>query len=156
MKWKLSEWASIAEIIAAIGVIMSLIFVGVQVSEGNLETRAATLQAASDAEAFMLATFLEHTDTWDKVVTGQPLDDGAELRGGILLYNLLMVDTESRYHQYQTGFLDERSWEGHRSNLRPVVRMPLFKIWRESIGATGHSTEFLALLDSLAEELSND
>ena len=99
MKWKLSEWASIAEIIAAIGVILSLIFVGVQVSEGNLETRAATLQAASDAEAFMLATFLEHTDTWDKVVTGQPLDDGAELRGGILLYNLLLVDTENRYHQ---------------------------------------------------------
>ena len=152
MKWKLSDWASIAEIIAAIGVIFSLIFVGIQVSEGNLETRAATLQAATDAEASMVTTFIEHKETWDKVVTGQPLDDGAELRGGILLFNLLMIDTESRYHQFQSGLLDERLWQGHRNNLRPVVKLPLFKIWRESLGATGHSAEFLALLDSFAND----
>ena len=30
MKWKLSEWAAVAEIIAAVGVILSLIFVGLQ------------------------------------------------------------------------------------------------------------------------------
>lgn len=152
MKWKLSDWASIAEIVAAIGVIFSLIFVGIQVSEGNLEMRAATIQAATDAEASMVTTFIEHKETWDKVMTGQPLDEGAELRGGILLFNLLMIDTESRYHQFQSGLLDERLWQGHRNNLRPVVKLPLFKIWRESLGAAGLSPAFFALLDSFANE----
>ena len=46
MKLKLTDWASIAEIIAAIGVVFSLIFVGLQINEGNQETRAATIQAA--------------------------------------------------------------------------------------------------------------
>ncbi len=109
MKWKLSDWASIAEIIAAIGVIFSLIFVGLQINEGNLETRAATNQTVADAEAFMIATFANHSDTWNKVISGAPLESGAESRKGTILYNLLMVHTENQYHQFQSGFLDARS-----------------------------------------------
>jgi len=152
MRMKLTDVASIAEIIAAIGVIFSLIFVGLQINEGNQETRAATIQAASDAEAFMIATIVNHSETWNKVVTGAPLESGAETRKGINLYNFLMVDTENRYHQFHSGFLDAPSWEGRLSILQPIVKLPIFKIWRESFGAKGHSAEFLELLDSLAEE----
>ena len=152
MKLKLKDWASIAEIIAAIGVILSLIFVGLQINEGNQETRAATIQAASDAEAFMLVTFVNHSETLNKVVTGAPLQSGAETRKGINLYNLIMVTNENRYYQFRSGFLDAPSWEARQSTLQPIVRLPIFKIWRESFGAKGHTAEFLALLDSLAEE----
>jgi hypothetical protein len=152
MKLKLTDWASISEIIAAIGVIFSLIFVGLQLNEGNQETRAATIQAASDAEAFMIATMVNHSETWNKVITGAPLESGAETRKGINLYNFLMVDTENRYHQFHSGFLDAPSWEGRLSILQPIARLPIFKIWRESLGANAHSAEFLELVDSLAEE----
>jgi len=156
MKLKLKDWASIAEIIAAIGVILSLIFVGLQINEGNQETRAATIQAASDAEAFMIATIVNHAETWNKVVTGAPLESGAETRKGINLYNFLMVGNENRYHQFRSGFLDASSWEGRLSILQPIVRLPIFKIWRESFGAKGHSAEFLELLDRLAEEAPDE
>jgi hypothetical protein len=63
-----------------------------------------------------------------------------------------MVDTENRYHQFHCGFLDAASWEGRLSILQPIVRLAIFKIWRESFGARGHSAEFLELLDNLAEE----
>ncbi len=152
MKLKLTDWASIAEIIAAIGVVLSLIFDGLQIKHGNRETRASTIQAASDAEAFMIATMVNHSETWNKIVTGAPLESGAETRKGLNLYNFLMVDTENRYHQFHSGFLDAPSWEGRLSTLQPIVRLPIFKIWRESFGAKGHSAEFLELLDSLAED----
>jgi len=152
MRLKLTDWASIAEIIAAIGVVFSLIFVGLQIDDGNQETRAATLQAASDAEAFMIATLVNHSETWEKVVTGAPLEKGAETRKGMNLYNFIMVDNENRYHQFHSGFLDAPSWEGRLSVLQPIVRLPMFKIWRESFGARGHSAEFLELVDSLAKK----
>ena len=152
MKWKLSDWASIAEIIAAIGVIFSLIFVGLQLNEGNQETRAATIQATADAEAFMIATMANHSDTWFKVITGLPLESGAETHEGIILYNLLMVETENRFHQFHSGFLDAQSWEGRLSILQPTVRLPIFTQWRKSFGARAHSAEFLKLVDGLAAE----
>jgi hypothetical protein len=152
MKWKLSKVSSLAEIVAAFGVIISLVFVGMQVKDGNLETRAATIQAAAGAESFLNATFLSHADVWNKVATGAPFEDETEVRKAIILYNMLMIDTENRYHQFQSGFLDVGSWEGHRSNLQRSVKWPIFKIWRKSGGANGHSPEYLELLDSLAED----
>ncbi len=150
MKSKLSDWAAISEIIAAIGVILSLIFVGLQLNEGNQETRAATNQATADAEAFMIATLANHSTTWHKVTAGVPLEKGAETREGIILYNLLMVETENRYHQFHSGFLDATSWEARLSTLQPTAKLPIFKIWRTSLGARGRSPEFLELVDSLA------
>ena len=154
MTLKLSNVASIAEIIAAIGVILSLIFVGLQINEGNQETRAATNQATADAEAFMIATLANHSNTWHKVTAGVPLDSGAETREGIVLYNLLMVETENRYHQFHSGFLDAASWEARLSTLQPIAKLPIFKIWRTSLGAKGRSAEFLELVDSLAAKAS--
>jgi len=139
-------------LIAAIGVIFSLIFVGLQINEGNLETRAATNQATADAEAFMIATFANHSDTWNKVITGVPIVSEAELRKGTILYNLLMVHTENQYRQFESGFLDARSWAGHKSNIQPLVQLPIYKTWRQSLGAKGHSADFLEILDSLVEE----
>ena len=156
MKWKLSEWAAVAEIVAAVGVILSLIFVGLQISEGNQETRAASIQAASDADAFMIATLVNHKDTWDKVLTGAPLEEGAELRGGILLFNFLMVNMDNRFNQFQSGYLESNSWDGYKSTLPPMVSLPLFKVWRESPGAQSHTTEFLELVDSLAVEAPDE
>jgi hypothetical protein len=156
MKWKLSEWAAVAEIIAAVGVILSLIFVGLQISEGNQETRAAFIQAASDSDARMITTLISHKDTWEKVLTGAPLEEGAELRGAILLFNLLMVNMDNRYNQFRSGFLDNNSWDGFESILSPLIKLPIFKIWRETPGAHAHTTEFLNLLDSLAMEAPDE
>ena len=35
MKLKLSEWASIAEVLSAVAIVVSLVFVGLQISDGN-------------------------------------------------------------------------------------------------------------------------
>jgi len=152
MKMKLSDWASIAEIIAAVGVILSLIFVGLQISEGNQETRAATVQAAADGEAFVIATTLNHAGTWHKVITGAPLDSGEETRIAILLFNLLMTESENRFFQFNSGFLDPPSWQGRLASLGPLVRLPMFATWKESVGALNHSADFLDLLDRVAED----
>lgn len=100
----------------------------------------------------MNATFLNHANVWNKVVTSKPIEDEAEIRKAIILFNMLMIDTENRYHQFHSGFLDPGSWKGHQSNLQSSVSFPIFKVRRKSGRAQGHSAEFLELLDSLAED----
>ena len=152
VKWKLSEFASIAEIIAALGVIISLAFVGLQLNDGNNETRAATIQAASESESYMLVTLIEHAGTWDKIIDGVPLASGEETRRGILLFNLMMMENENRYRQFNSGYLDSQSWDSRVLNLRAIVQLPMFKKWRVSFGGKGHTEEFLYIIDKLAEE----
>jgi hypothetical protein len=96
--------------------------------------------------------FIAEKEIWEKVVTGAPLEEGAELRGGIGLFNLLMVNSDNRYYQFRSGYLESSDWEGYESNLPLLVRLPIFKIWRETPGATARTVELLALLDGLAME----
>ncbi len=150
MKLKLSELASVAEIVASIAVILSLIFVGLQLSEGNRVTRATTNQLAVQSEIDMATAFLDHAGIWNKMISGVPIDDREETRKAIILLNIFMLDTESRYQQFHSGYLEPASWEGRRAILPEVVEYPIYDRWRKSPGGRNHSAQFLELLDSLS------
>ncbi|HEY5622495.1 MAG TPA: hypothetical protein VIV14_01965 [Gammaproteobacteria bacterium] len=160
MDLTLPEFAAIAEILGLVALVPSLIFVGVQLKRGNREARAATMQAAMVSDLTISIAFADHAGTWNKVITGQPLETGEESRRGIVLFNVLMADTEGRFHQYKAGYLDAQSWEGRSSALPGVTRLPIFEIWRNSPGGKSHAADFLALLDSYRaqadEEVSSD
>ena len=96
MNRKLSDLASVAEIIAAIGVILSLLFVGFEIRDGNQETRAVTVQATLDSEMAFQSELLRYADIWEKVARGESLSDGEEVRRGTILYNMMMTLNEDR------------------------------------------------------------
>jgi hypothetical protein len=145
----LSKWTAAAEIIAAVGVILSLVFVGLQIEDGNRETRAATLQAAADSEMFMQSQLLRYADVWEKINSGQPLTEGTEKRTGILLYKMAMTEYENRLNQYEAGYVDQEKWETRIAGLRKFVALPFFDIWRPTLGAIGSDPTFLELVDEI-------
>lgn len=75
MKVKLEEYASIAEIISALAIVASLIFVGFQIQNGNRETRAATIQAIS--EQLMGFTLAMATDEHIPQLASKMMNEGA-------------------------------------------------------------------------------
>ena len=150
MNEKLSEWASVAEIVASIGVIVTLVFVGIELNDANREARAATQQMVIKTEMDMVAVFVANAGTWDKVVTGAPIDEGEEMRKAIALYNLAMLETANRYAQYRSGYIDMEQWENNLKSLPAVTRLPIYERWRQSFGGQGQDAAFLELLDSFA------
>ncbi len=142
MNQRLSDFASVAEIVAAVGVILSLLFVGFQIEDGNRETRAATLQATLDSEMFFQAEILRYAETWEKVVTGEPLSDGEETRRGIILYNMLMTLYQNQYYQFKSGYLEDSP------SVERTITFPIYEIWRGSGGASARSPEFLEFVES--------
>ena len=146
----LDQIAALAEIIAAVAVILSLLFVGLQIRDGNRQAKADALQNALNSEIQLSVILAEHADTWDKVVKGEVIEDGAELRKAIHLYNILMSDTENRFHQHKQGFLKQESWENKLRTLKETNRLPVYQAWRSSLSGQNHSDEFLLLLDGLA------
>lgn len=149
MKKTLSDWSSIAEIAAAFGVILSLVFVGLQIKEGNEETRASTMQAALEAEMMFQSEVLRYADTWEKVTAGTTITDSVEVRRGIVLYNMLMTVQENRFHQNQAGYI-----ETEPTNFARIYQLPFFDIWRTSLGANVRSPEFLEYVEDQRDQNS--
>jgi len=151
-----SKLADYDEVIGSIAVVLALLFVGMQVSEGNRETRTATTQASLQSEMDMMRTLILHAGTWEKVVAGEPLTSGEETRRGIVLFNLLMTDYEHTYFLFKSGYLESGQWEGRLASLPPLVRLPIFEIWIQTIGALAHSDEFLDQLNTQRGETSDN
>jgi hypothetical protein len=150
----LEQYALLAEILASVAVVITLIFVGIQLSHANRESRASTMQAAMFREIENSFRFADHAATWDKVLAGSALSEGEELRTGILLFNAFMTDSEYRFHQYRAGYLDPQTWQARMETLPLAARLPVYAPWRCSPGGQNHARDFLELMDRLANEVS--
>jgi hypothetical protein len=148
---KLSDWASIAEILGAVAIVISLIFVGLQISEGNSETRAATTQAALDAEMLFQSELIRNADIWLKVIVQGDMSDAVETQKAVALMNMAMTLQDNRYQMMSAGYL-----EYPEESMRATVRIPFFDTWRKSQGARGRSPKFLEFADYLRGQVATE
>ena len=148
----LDYYANVAEIIGVIVVIATLIFLALQIRQNTKALRSTTIQEVMQTEIALMSLIVENAGVWEKILTGAPLADGEETRKAIVLFNVYMVETESRFHQYRSGFLDAQPWEGRLGTLPNLVRLPIFKVWKASYGGQSHAADFLAMLDDLLLE----
>jgi hypothetical protein len=152
----LEHYANIAEIVGVILVVVTLVFLTLQIRQNTKALRSTTIQSVMQSELAMMSILVENAATWEKISSGSPLANGEETRRAIVLFNVYMIETESRYHQFKTGYLDAQPWEGRLGTLPAVVRMPVFELWRASHGGQSHAADFLALLDELVREGNNE
>lgn len=143
MSIKLSDLVSIAEITAAIGIILSLLFVGYQINEGTQQTRATTAQSSLHLEMLFQSEILRYPEIWEKIVIGSPLSPGVETRQGLAMYNMYITRLENSFHQREAGYLEiniEQLVDG-------ITAGPFYDIWREKSGTAARSPELMELLD---------
>ena len=152
----LEYFANIAEIVGVVLVVVTLVFLTLQIRQNTQALRATTILSVMQSETSMMSILVENSATWEKIQTGAPLAAGDETRKAIVLFNVYMIDTESRFHQYKIGYLDAQPWDGRLRTLPHVVRLPIFELWRNSLGGQSHADDFLELLDSLLKEPLND
>lgn len=154
-KLRLSEWASIAEVIGAAGVVISLIYVGVQVSENTDEVRAANRQqlvGRAHAATGSIATSRELASAVAKVGSGVTLTATEQSQYGYLI-RAMLYDVQEAYLLYQEGRLEEEYWETRSALLHVyMAHEPARKIYH-GIRASGvlHS-DFVSWADQNIEK----
>ena len=103
-----SNLADLSEIIGSIAVVITLIFLVLQMRENTRAIKASTRQAARDAETQMVTTAIDHPSTvlgWTK----QELTD-EELIQYIFWLIGYFRNRENDWLQFQRGVMDEASW----------------------------------------------
>ena len=114
----LDYYANIAEIVGVILVVVTLVFLTPQIRQNTRALRSTTIQSVMQSEVAMMSILVENADTWEKIISGMQLASGEETRRAIVLFNVYMIETESRYHQFKTGYLDAQPWDGRWGRSR--------------------------------------
>jgi hypothetical protein len=144
-------------ILANIGVIASLIFVGVQIRQEAAATRSATVLQLKDSWVqlnLVQATSVELADAFESVEergwSGASYQDQIFLEG---FFRTLLHNWSNAYYQYQNGTLDETQWGAYLREARWNAASPMVRqIWSEWNHV--YDDSFRNLMDDLIAETS--
>ena len=123
MDLSIQDWGALGEIIGAVGVIATLLFLAVQIRANTKESRlTATAEIARDYNTYLqhLTADEDLSRLWRNAVDGdvQTLRDDEQARVVMIMGNFFRI-MESAYIQYAAGRMDLESWQGYERLTRP-------------------------------------
>lgn len=125
----LKEYALIAEIISAIAITISLIFVGIQISGNTKATRASTFHEIASLDIQVLLSFAASEDSANKITTFRENPDAlssSELNHAFYLFGAEVRHVENMFLQHQNKMLSERDWKSRKALVEGIVLSPGF------------------------------
>ena len=157
MKFKLSEWANIAEIIGAFAVVISLIYVGFQVNDSAGAVRAAS---ANDANVALQNWYLEigsdqqTSELFYNALTSDEALSNQEEFQFLMMFHGIFLAFQNSFLLAEEGTIDVELREGLTGVLLGVKNLPGMKrYWRQRRSYL-HS-EFADYVDQLLKQESH-
>jgi len=154
MNW--NAIGALAELLGAVGVIASLIYLAGQVRGGAKQARQAAVQSAMDKVHTVfanMAVYRETADLWVRGRRGQEflVDEEEAVRFSGFVFSI-MRPYEEIFHYHQNGAVDDWAWHSINGFCRAVMGTPGFADWWKLRGPW-FSSEFERFVDGTLETL---
>jgi hypothetical protein len=145
----LADLANIGQVIGALAVIASLIFVGLQVRQNTKATRATALQMNADywLSYFTMLADKQFSEIHSKGALGRVELEGAQFGQFFFLCRATFMRCENQHHQYLSGLLDDDAYRGYEATIREqIAAFPGVRAMWQLVKHT-YGTEFVEFLD---------
>lgn len=147
----------VIQIIAALGVIASLVFVGLQVRQNTRATKASAAFDATNSVAslneqlwanYSDERMLEGLETFNPAKSWEDFPIGVQHRM-IILNRALFQKYEGAYYFYRYGGLDEELWEAWQAWAASMIKLPFHATWWEQDKQDGlFSKAFIEVIEA--------
>ena len=135
MKYRLSEWAMIAEIIGAVAIIISLVYVSIQVRDNTSAIRSAATNDAATAVQSWYMTVGSDAQTSKVFYHGMTQPDTLsreEMFQFIMIAHAAFLGFQNSFELAEQGTLDPEIRDSITSTLLASKDLPGYKIyWRQ-------------------------
>lgn len=150
----------ISQIVAAFGVMVSLVFVGLQVRQNTLATKASAAFEATNSLArlneqlwanYSDERMVEGLATFDPAKSWDDFSLGVQHR--MIIFNrALFQKYEGAYYLHRYGGLDEDLWEAWRAWAASMINLPFHATWWEQEKQDGiFSKAFIEAIEAARE-----
>lgn len=125
----------VAELISVVAVVISLVYVGIQVRQNTQAVRNSTLQNISESQLNVYGLLAANGDLSEicfRAATGQGSAEGAEQFRFTAWMHTAIRSLENAFYQHREGALDERTWRALCRQYGPILHSGLnANYWRE-------------------------
>ena len=131
----LSDVSQVAEIIAAIAVVVSLVYVGQEVKRNTAAIQGASMQAIATSDSETLLTVASDASLSEVIRRGHDdpgqLDQSEEFRYSLFMRNF-WLSFQNIYQQRELQLLDESVWQSYLTVICGMKsRTGVHKTWPE-------------------------
>ena len=129
MKEKLQEYALIAEIVSAVAIVASLIFVGIQIQHNTRISQVNAYQELSTQIMNLNVVNATNTDLSEliyKALQGQKLNEIESFRMTQVIIPVIRHG-DMAFLQYQQGYITKAQFDGTLGPFKAVMNAPVFK-----------------------------
>ena len=129
----LTDLANIAQIVAAAGVVISLVYLAVQI-RGNTKVVSAQTRHTISEFVLRIAIFrAEHADRFAKLESGSNLTEG-DRQFQYWSHVQFLLHAETYFHQYELGLMPDEHWRPYGRFWANYVNTPGFREAWDDIG----------------------
>ena len=148
----LTDLASLGSLLSSVAVLVSLLFLGVQIRQANRNQRSLMQQGRSARNVDLLSRLTDPklSELLLRVLRGETVTDGEYL---VLYAYIASVfwSYEDCFLQFRSGTLDTKSWASDVATLKRLLKNPAYRaVWRAAREAM--ATEYKSFLDGIAAE----
>ncbi len=146
MNW--TKTSAIAETLSSVAILITLVYLVVEIQQNAEATQAETRQAILDSDQQFLELFVDSPELM--VLQYQSdLSDEERIRLSMLLVTFVRM-RESNWLQYENGTLDDVTWQAYQGSLVAVFSAPQTRAWWQNFGVERiYNSDFISLVDEL-------
>ena len=146
----IQDWAAIGEIVSAIAVVVSVLYVGIQVRSNTREIRAANRQQLVNRAhlgVMQVSTDAELASLFAKAAEGVTLTESEQMQYGYAV-RAVLYDIQEAYLLYREGRLDHGYWKTRAASILAYLEQaPAHAIYRQSKSKGILHDDFVRWLD---------
>jgi hypothetical protein len=132
MKMSVQEWAAIGEIVSALAIVVSLIYVGAELRQNTRATRVITSQAFVQIHGENVSHLMQEgfRDLYWRGLAGLSNLHGSELAAFGGWTAQIFRELEAFYFQWKAGAFEDQIWSGWNCQFRDAFGYPgVQEVW---------------------------
>lgn len=148
----LQQYALVAEIISAVAIIVSLLFVGFQIRDNTRATRAATFHEIAALDVQLLLSFADSQESAriSTAIREHPETlSPEEMNYGFYMFAAEVRHIENLWLQHRSGMLDEAGWSARRPLVEGLILSAGFGILLDSPNKKYFDGSFIKYAETL-------
>ena len=146
-----SKLADFSEIVSSLAIVVTLIYLTVEIGQNTDAVRTQTAQSILEAGQSELMAFIEHPDLALSIANAGPLTPEQNVMVDAFLANA-MRSRQFAWLQYKNKTIDEENWNGEVAVLRIYLDSSRIRDWWDKLGRHYMDSEFVGFVDVMIEE----
>ena len=152
MNW--TKWSAIAEILSSIAILITLIFLALQMQQNTQTTQAMLRQSAMESDINYLYKTMDNPGLFAFTIDFESAGSEEQNSQYLQLFAQMTIFfriRENDYMQYRQGFIDEATWNRGLNAMREPMAFSIYRNYWKNYGSYVFNPDFVSEVNQLME-----